>query len=394
MNVKESIRQQIGEDKWNRFTQLKYIKNNYYVRNLLWVGEKRAEEFNFSQFKKLVLDYVESMKVNDFEYRFSNSVFEPTLYASVYACMIKGFFNDILPDEKLSWKQYFDKFQRDDGLFQDNTFYNEKYNEGDGWGARHLQGHIIIAYERLGFTPLKEFSFLNHFINLDNIISWLNSLDFKQVWKSSNSIMNYGVCLQYARDYMGMNTDKSITTMREWLLQHLRKDCGMWYDGSLNSDASYYEAIRGAYHIYPLFIYDGIKIPYANEALEIILKMQNKWGGFDYKICSSACADIDAIDPMIRLALQTNRDKDAIVHEHVQKALKWVLVNQRSDGGFVFDYSKEFCYGGARSLYSKLHESNMFATWFRVLSILYMQEFLGNCKNDFVKVPGYEYPLK
>ncbi len=392
MRYSQKFKKIIGEDNWNYVSQIKYTKNNRYIKSLLPEGAKREENFEYSQFRKLVLDYVNSLKVEDFRYKFSNSALEPNLYASVYACMLRGLFNDISSEEKFGWKQFLDGFQRDDGLYQDNAFYNDKYNEGDGWGARHLQGHIIIAYARLGFVPSKEFAFLHEMNNPDYIVKWLERLDYKKVWGSSNSIMNYGVCLQYARDFMGMNAGKSIAIMQEWLLSHIRKDCGMWYDGELSSKADCYEAIRGAYHIYPILVYDGIELPYAERALEIILKMQNKWGGFDYKISSSACADIDAVDPMLRLAIQTDVNKSSI-EACVKKAMKWVLANQNGDGGFVFDLCNPFDYGGEKTLYSKLYESNIFATWFRVLSILYMENYLGKNKTDFVKIPGYEFPL-
>lgn len=392
IKIKQKIKSVLGEEIVSHIVQLKYIRDDLYTRRIFNKKALCIDGFNFNDFKKKVCNYLLSMQVKNYEYRFSEKTNEPTLYSSVYACMIKGLFGIIKESEKADWVEYFDSFQNDDGLFIDPVCLNETYMQGDGWGARHLVPHIIIAYNRLGGTPKKEFLFLKKLLDPDKMLKWISSLDYRKVWSSSNAIMNYGVTMQYARDYMGLASGKAIEAMQNWLLKHARKDCGMWFEGSLEKKYNRYQAIRGAYHIYPILIYDGIDLPYADKALDFIMKSQNKWGGFDCHIGSSACDDIDAIDPMIRLAIQLNLSKD-IIRPSLEKAFSWVLVNQNDDGGFVFRRRGKFSYGGLKQLSSESQQSNMFATWFRTLSILYILEYLNKAKTEFVRIPGYEMPI-
>ena len=106
----------------------------------------------------MALGYIETMKIEGYEYRFAKSVTKSTLYASIYACMIKGLFGELKNlslDEKKAWANYLDTFQSEaDGYFRDPNLNGDEFETdgawGDGWGKNHLAGHIIIAYGRLG----------------------------------------------------------------------------------------------------------------------------------------------------------------------------------------------------------------------------------------------------
>ena len=74
--------------------QLKII--DYYMEN---VKNENPDEKNFVLLQEKVIAYTHMMKCNDFSYRFSEHCALPTLYASVYACMILGFWDKIRDDE-------------------------------------------------------------------------------------------------------------------------------------------------------------------------------------------------------------------------------------------------------------------------------------------------------
>ena len=63
----------------------------------------------------------------------------------------------------------------------------------------------------------------------------------------------------------------------------------------------------GGYHFWLLYFYDRVPIPHAERAADSCLKTQNQLGGFGQGVhggdplCSSACEDIDSIDPLARL---------------------------------------------------------------------------------------------
>jgi len=370
----------------------RYPEDQKILENLLLEGVPRALDFDMNKFAKSVLSYVDSMNVGTCSYRFSASSSKPTLYASVYACMLYGLFNN-LEENKKEWIEFFDSYQCSDGLFRDRECLNDLFENGDGWGARHLAGHIIIAYHRLGAVPKQDFKFLEPLLNCDTLLKWLDNMNYRYIWRTSNVIMNYGILMQYARDYMGnKKAGYAVIAIQEWLLSNIREDCGVWFDRRLENLDDVLEACRGAYHLYPILLYDNIPIPYMDKAVETFMKTQNKWGGFDKEIRSSACADIDVLDPLLRLSILSSYRVDE-VKKIVLRALPWVLSNQNLDGGFVFSRASQFAYGGHANLSSKPDESNLFGTWFRTLAVLYMEKYLFNRSVNFANIPGYEMPL-
>lgn len=338
--------------------------------------------------------YSDTLLCDKFAYKFSKSSKKPTLYSSVYVCMIKGWLDSIPDHDKNDWASYLNDFQQPNGFYVDPIVLNDRYMDGDGWGARHLIPHMIIALTRLGAKPRYEFSFLNKYKNPDEIIKLMDSLDFNKVWLSSNKIMNVAFSMQYARDYMGEPFDDSIDAMQTWLFKRLREDCGMWQNGDIGDVGVLYETIRGAYHIYPIFFYDGIELPYIKKAIPFLTKAQNKQGGFDINLNSTACDDIDAIDPLVRIALENGLNNSRDIKRVLKRARINVLRNRNKDGGFVFSRRDNFCYGEAEEMPILSEESNLFGTWFRLLSLVYIDVFLGKNKINLLNLPSCEMQVR
>ena len=125
----------------------------------------------------------------------------------------------------------------------------------------------------------------------------------------------------------------------------------------------------------------------------MILPLQNKWGGFDISPFSSVCADIDAVEPLIRLSLSNPNYRIDEIKTIVNRSADNCLANQNIDHGFVFQRFYPFCYGHI-NMSSDREKSNLFATWFRTLQLLYIDSYLSNTNYSFVNMPGYEMPLR
>lgn len=390
MNIKDKL---LRSDLASYLINLKSLSYRKTLLTEYWEHAPEINNLNIMKFREQILAYVDSLKVSKTEYIFSKSCSTPCLYASVYACMIKGLLSDISEDEKREWKVYLDSFQRADGLFYDERCYNEKYDEGEGWGARHLVPHILIAYERLGEKPQYPLEYLERFYSKEYMINWLEEMDWTNSWGASNAVMNVGVALQYARDKLKCDVGEGLEALELWLMNHMTKKYPLWHKGKLNSKNAKYDAIRGAYHIYPILLYDSIEIPYMSNMIKFLLVQQNKWGGFDFRLQSTACDDIDAIDPLIRFA-KKERMKDIKIENTLLLAYKNVMSNQNEDGGFVFSRAKNgFIYGGCTNLSSIQNESNLFGTWFRLVSILEILDYFDVTKMNTVNISGYEYLL-
>lgn len=364
------------------------VIHQYHMSGMEWI------ENTYQKIKRNVKNYLYGLLSNGRIGYFSQSADAETLYSYVYFVMLAGLL-DIHLEANIR-KQIIEKIkcaQCSDGLFYDNTVLNYQYLNGDGWGARHFIPHVIIALERLHEKPDYELSFLKPFMDCKGMRSVIEALDWQHVWGTSNFVMNIGVCMQYARDFMEQDCyNDSIKAVQDWLCSNVREDNGMWYRGSTINKKTGYEIIRGAYHLYPLLIYDGVDFPYKERAIDLLLQMQNPFGGFDFRKNSGACEDIDAIEPLIRLGILCKGYRENDIKDVICRAFFWVAQNQMEDGGFVYRRGERFLYGH-KNMSCNVNESNLFATWFRYLSIEYMYEYLAEKENLLIRVPGYEYPL-
>ena len=378
---------------------LPYIKNQenlklyqYYVE----YGVPKALFFDFNTIRRMTLAYVERMRVGNevFLYKYSESTTLPNIYSSTYACMIKSLYGEQLDNkEKQTWASYFDGFQsQDDGLFRDTNVANDIFENEDWWGARHLAAHVVIAYTALGMKPSFDFKFLESVYEPRTMINWLESRDWINRFDFvGNEIMNYGVLLQYSRDvFNNQHAGVAIKVMLDWLEKSIDSATGLWGHGPFDSAEKLSRAVQGAYHIYPLFFYDNRELPHKEKIIDNVLATQNQLGGYGVKLNSSACEDIDSIEPLIRLT-KINDYKRLIIKQSLHRALPWLLTNMNEDGGFVFRRNEAFVYGH-EEMSSGVNESSMFATWFRTLCLAYLINYL-NSKSVYQlnRVPGYEF---
>lgn len=132
--------------------------------------------------------------------------------------------------------------------------------------------------------------------------------------------------------------------------------------------------MQTGYHLWLLYFYDRRPIQYIERSIDSCLKTQNLYGGFGVPLNSSACEDIDSIDPLIRLSLETDYRKTEIM-DALKRALPWILVNMNSDGGWVFRRYEAFQYGHP-AMRVESEESAMFPTWFRTITLAYLAQFL------------------
>ena len=347
----------------------------------------------YIEFIKGITKYLKDMYSDNDVVFFSKSSKEKNIYSYVYWIMTSALVGYV-PEEECTGqiRKILGKCQLEDGLCWDSKLVNYKYLNGDGWGARHFMPHYFIALERVG-VKAQPLTYLAPYKEPQILKRLLDALDWTHPWATSNLVMNIGVSLMYERDVLkNHNAILGIKVIQEWLLKNIRSDCGMWGKGNIKSKTFKYELVRGAYHLFPLLIFDNIFFPYKERAIDLILDIQNKYGGYDFRKNSSACEDIDAIEPLIRLSLLVGDYRKEEIIEHTKRAFFWVVQNQMDDGGCVFRLGEKFDYGNV-NLTSMANESNLFGTWFRTLSVCYMYDFLSGNKRNYVNISGYEYPL-
>ena len=264
-----------------------------------------------------IIDFIQQQRLCEpGEYRYASCCQQPTLYSSCYAVMTRALLDDLdtLSDtQRLEWIAYFNRHQDNDGLFRDPVIYGQGWYAGDPlWcGRAHLSCHVITALSCLGGVAEKPLVWLDPWRDPDQLVRWLEARDWgESVGWSGNEIMNVGVLLQYSRDFHhDQQAAHAVSVLLDWLsTHHVHPETGVWGDIDTTNPLWRSHAVQAAYHWWPLFFYDGVPIPYLERAIDTVLATQNPRGGFGWGVhnarepfMSSACEDIDSIDPLCRL---------------------------------------------------------------------------------------------
>jgi len=341
-------------------------------------------------------------------YRYSLSCQQPTLYSSSYAAMTRHLLGDLdrlSDDGRAAWISYLNSHQDADGLYRDTVIFDQGWYAGDPpWcGRSHLTCHVITALACLGGMAEKPLRWLDPYRDVNTLIRWREERDWgaRVAW-TGNEIMNVGTLLQYARDFQ--NDDRAghaVTALLEWLsTHHDDPETGVWGDVDVRDPIWRSHAVQAAYHWWPLFFYDGVPIPHVERAIDTVLATQNSARGFGCGVhnpadplTSSACEDIDSIDPLCRMMQVTEYRREEI-QVALTGAADWVLSNQVDDGGFVFIKDRSFEYGHPE-MRNEANQGEMFSTWFRTLSLALIgmampDHPLGRIPWQFVHCPGMQ----
>ncbi len=376
------------------------------------LAQTATRSWSFQTIRTKTLEYIESMRRPDGPYGaylYAVGMSEPTLYSSTYAAMTRHLYHDLdslTSQQKKEWIAYLQSHQDDDGLFRDPVIHNQGWYTGDPeWcGRRHLTCHVVTALACLGAVATKPMRFLEPFLRGEGLVKWLEARD----WRSrpdfvGNEVLNVGTLIQYARDFQkDSRCAGAMKTMLDWMnAHHMNPASGLWGGLDLNDPKELSRAVQAAYHFWLLYFYDGVEIPHPDRAVDQILRTQNAAGGFGWGVHnaanplnSSACEDIDSIDPLARLMVARTYRRDEI-RRSLRRGLERVLVNQNADGGFVFMRDAAFEYGHP-ALASGPNVSAMFPTWFRTLTLAYLGKALpdsvvGTFDWQFSNCPGLQF---
>lgn len=371
-----------------------------------------ADWFDAGSFAGAVLRFVERQRVAGGpagRYRYSASCRQATLYSSCYAAMARHLLGDLgtlAAGEREEWAGYLNAHQDEDGLFRDPVIFGQGWYADDPlWcGRPHLTCHVVTALACLGAAAPRPLRWLDPWRDPDALVRWLETRDWgERVAWTGNEVMNVGTLLQYARDFRNdTSAGRAVEALLEWLAtHHVSPETGVWGSVDVSDPVRRSHAVQAAYHWWPLFFYDGAPIPYLERAIDTVLATQNAAGGFGWGVHnaaeplhSSACEDIDSIDPLCRMLQRTDYRRDDI-RAALARAASWVLANQVPDGGFVFIRGRAFEYGHAE-LRGEAGEGALFPTWFRLLSLALIGKALpdhplGRIPWRFCDAPGMQF---
>jgi hypothetical protein len=349
--------------------------------------------------RRMALDYLASMRLTRggefIGYRHSATTTKPVLYATLAALLLKHLYN--VQDEQTAEELKFVlRFQSDDGLFRDPVIACKAAETEDWWGWRHLTLHALMTLALYGVLAPKEICYLERFADKDRFREYLNTRDWgaRAAW-TSNELQNLGVMLQYARDYQNSPmADALMEMLYEAIDAHQNPNTGL-FGHRFETPMELSLGVQAGYHFWLLYFYDKRLIRYVERIIDSVLKTQNALGGYGVQWNSSACEDIDSIDPLVRLSRLTDYRREDI-QTSLQQALPAILHNLNGDGGWVFRRHEALTVGHPQ-MFSAASESNVFYTWFRTLGLAYCLSGLKQIPPElrynwnFGHAPGHQF---
>lgn len=360
------------------------------TRRLQVIGGDRAYDLHMGvtieEIRARTLSYVDSMRVvrgGAFAgYRHSASASRPVLYATVAALLVKHLYDERGGvDEELA---YLASFQREDGLFVDPVIACDAAESEDWWGWRHLTLHALMTLALYARPACHRMRYLDGLGSPVEFREYLRERDWgaRAAW-TSNELQNLGVMLQYARDYQSSESAGPMMQVLYDVMEEKQDPASGLYGARFSTPDELSLGVQAGYHLWLLYFYDRRAVPLQDRIIESVLATQNPLGGYGVKWNSSACEDIDSVDPLVRLHPSTERDRLRI-QESLRRALPAILQNLNADGGWVFRRHESLTIGHS-AMFSAENESNMFYTWFRTLGLAY-------CLSGMNEVPaGFGY---
>lgn len=322
----------------------------------------------------------------------------PLLYASAYAALTRHLcceLDTVSATDKSDWAVYLQSFQSGDGLFRDPAIACDLAETCDWWGWRHLTLHVLMALTGLNAVALRRFALLEPFRSKSVLESWLGNRNWcTDPANASNEVQNVCTLMQYARDFQGeLQWSDPIKWLLDWLAAHQDPITGLW-GSRFDTPDRLSQGVQAGYHLWLLFLYDRRPVGNPARIVTSCLRTQNRLGGFAPSPNSSACEDIDSIDPLARLAAQTPTQQSQI-KTCLERTVPWVLANANPDGGWVFRRHQTFEYGHPL-MSSQPDHSSLFPTWFRMLSLALCAKALpdhplAELPWQFLESPGHQF---
>lgn len=354
-------------------------------------GATRAAFYSPETYKNQCVNFIDSLCLPDIGYRYSPSSAGAVMYANAFTILLFSLLHKTCDSRPVNPRMLLDQFQsQEDGLFRDPALNNSIFEDGDWWGARHFALIATAAYDALGCRPPFPLKFLERWEQEEEIRKLVHEIDWSMKRDDDNKIMNVCCLLQYSRDReLNQLRGQSVSKLKDLLHPLISPKTGLWGRDKFNSPQELSRAVQFSYHLYTIFLYDRDPLPYPEPLIDSLLATQNPAGGFAPKRWPSACEDIDSVHLLIAATSQTDYKKEA-VRRSIERFFVWVFANQNQDGGFVFSRGNGFEYGHPL-MASKRHESHLFATWFRTLSIAIATNYLWPESPSFTlhRSPGY-----
>jgi hypothetical protein len=361
---------------------------------------------------ELLISYLISSRKDDGSYKFSKSS-ESSLLSSSFGVM-----TDFLIRGKMGLRDSREDLIRyiADGIDLSKNRISDPLLSPQALVGNHkidyLEGQItyfsLVALDVLGYHD-SDINFSKiYFQDQNQLEKWFNSLDLSRFWYESNKIM-FVLYFLFYKCYYGSeksNVSKdSIYLLIELLNRAQDKNTGFW--GTNLNGNNLYDGCFGTAHLLLFYDYLDIEIPFIKKIIDNTIRLHNS-NGLMRRKNGGACEDYDAIEIYLRCLNQTDYRKSEI-SSIILKMRDVINNSQNSDGGFSYKieeskinnliksriFPQYYLYSGWKLMETATYKSDMWATWFRTLSIKVI-DYLLEGETDFNSywLPAWGYIKK
>jgi len=358
-----------------------------------------------------VLTWLQTLRVDGsgVRYKFSKTSGD-SLFTTCFALFILDLFKEtdnLSDDEKREWADYLNGFQREeDGLFYPDPVYHPDKERA----IFQVTCFCLSALSILGGKPKYRLSVVDRWRTKKDIEEYLIERGCHLGHSGSgNKAMFQAILLTHAYENTG---DEGLADAIEaWFAFHNghQNRHGFWGRGERGR---FYAGLQNAFHQYVIYEYWDRQYPRIETVAETILRLQDREGFFAPTPGGDSCKDYDSIHmllsyPGIAFKIR-NRDR-------LQRSVRAIIQCRNKDGGFCdkFKYGRiynipyilSYLFSGKSGDIRKLraekvvksilkrksrndrrwveemqsfHESTLWDTWFRCLSLAELYCALSN----------------
>jgi prenyltransferase beta subunit len=371
---------------------------------------------------KDIKKFIINLYNNDGSFSYSPSSRIKNLYSTCFGVMCLDLINELDNfNDKDKIIKFINQYQDEkSGYFIDKTCIPTTEAKHDlNYIFSQLTDFAQLALSALNSRPKNKYYFLEKYKNINYLTSWFYRFNWKNPWLVSNKIMFILNCFIYEDE---IKNKRYINYIINLLNKTQNKDTGYW---NLNNKVSLHNQMAGAYHFMFFYTYLRIKPNHFEEIINSTLSIQNYDGLFSYSSGGGSCDDLDAIDLLCRASFYTDYRHQEI-KEVLLKSYKSLLKNQNNDGGFcwakrdtnllklffnlisfsllikskkdffinvlsktkrifniILNRSSRWKYSGLSNMELNTLSSDLFSTWFRLISI-------GIIEKTYPEICNYE----
>lgn len=286
------------------------------------------------EIRKTVLKWLDTLRVGGsrVRYRFSRTSGD-SLFTTCFALFILDLFKEtdnLSETEKKEWADYIKSFQREkDGLFYPDPVYHPDKERA----IFQVTCFCLSALSILGEKPKYRLSVVDSWKTIEGVEKYLIERGSHLGHSGSgNKAMFQAILLTHEYENTG---DKSLLdAMEAWFAFHNghQNRNGFWGRGERGR---FFAGLQNAFHQFVIYEYWGRKYPRIETVAETILRLQDREGFYAPTPGGDSCKDYDSIHMLLSYPGFVFKISK---RERLERSVRAIMQCRNTDGGFCDRY--------------------------------------------------------